>query len=66
MSAMGMKCVLSDWELDEMVMLRRRGWSAKKLAAWYGVSVRTIHYNLRKMGQEPPRADSRPAVAKTE
>lgn len=61
-----MKCVLSDWELDEMVMLRRRGWSARKLAAWYGVSDRTIQRTLRKMGQEPLRADSRAAVTKTE
>lgn len=47
-----MKCVLSDWELKELVMLRGRGWSCKKLAAWYGVSDRTIQRILRKMEQK--------------
>jgi transposase len=49
---MTMKCVLSDWELQELVVLRGRGWSCKKLAAWYGVSDRTIQRILRKMEQE--------------
>jgi transposase len=55
---MTMKCVLSNWELQELVVLRGRGWSCKKLAAWYGVSDRTIQRILRKMGQKPLRADS--------
>lgn len=61
-----MKCVLSDWELQELVMLRGRGWSCKKLAAWYGVSDRTIQRILRKMVQKPLRADSSAVVAQTE
>lgn len=63
---MTMKCVLSDWELQELVVLRGRGWSCKRLAAWYGVSERTIQRILRKMGQKPLRADSSAAVAQTE
>lgn len=61
-----MKCVLSDWELQELVVLRGRGWSCKRLAAWYGVSDRTIQRILRKMGQKPLRADSSAVVAQTE
>ncbi len=51
-----MKCVLSDWELQELVMLRGRGWSCKKLAAWYGVSDRTIQRILRQLNCENKRA----------
>lgn len=61
-----MKCVLSDWELQELVVLRGRGWSCKKLAAWYGVSDRTIQRILRRMDQKPLRADSSAVVAQTE
>lgn len=61
-----MKYVLSDWELQELVVLRGRGWSCKKLAAWYGVSDRTIQRILRRMGQKPLRADSSAVVAQTE
>lgn len=52
-------CKLSDWELDEMRMLRGRGWSMGRLASWYGVSEKTVRRILQRMGTLSN--DSRPA-----
>ena len=49
---MACKCSLSEWELDELRMLRGRGWTVRRLAAWYGLSERTIQRLLRRMGAE--------------
>jgi hypothetical protein len=54
------KGTLSQWEIDEMVSLRREGWSVKGLAGWYGMSERNVQRILRAKGAEPRRADSRP------
>lgn len=56
---MSNKCMLSDWELDEMLMLRRRGWSLDRLAAWYGVSTKTVARCLARMdaGSQRPRCE---------
>ena len=49
--------MLSDWELDELLMHSRAGWTARELAHYYGVSERTVSRYLRAAGS----ADSRPA-----
>ena len=51
------KGTLSQWEIDEMVSLRREGWSVKGLAGWYGMSERNVQRILRAKGAEPRRAD---------
>ena len=34
--------VLSDWEVEEMALHRRRGWKWDELARYYGVSERAV------------------------
>ena len=63
---MACKCSLSEWELDELRMLRGRGWTVRRLAAWYGLSERTIQRLLRRMGCKPLRADLSADVAQNE
>lgn len=33
--------VLSDWEVDELVYYRRRGWTFEEIASQYGIAART-------------------------
>ena len=53
---------LSDWEVDELLWHRSRGWSIGRLALFYGVSKKTIGRVLRRC--EAARADL--SHAKTE
>ena len=39
---------LSEWELDELLMHARAGWTARELAHYYGVSERTVVRYLRQ------------------
>lgn len=34
--------VLSNWEVAEMVLLRRRGWTWERLSLWYKCSGKTL------------------------
>ena len=52
---------LSDWELDEMLILRRRGWTNFELANFYGISTKSVERYCRRAG-----ADSRPAASKVD
>lgn len=38
---------LSDWEVDELLMHARRGWTYDALANYYRVSVRTVARIMR-------------------
>jgi len=33
--------VLSDWEVDELVYYRSRGWTFEEIASQYGIAART-------------------------
>lgn len=48
---------LSEWEMDELMMHARAGWTARELASYYGVSERTVVRYLRRA-----RRDSGPAT----
>lgn len=49
--------ILSDWELDELLHYRRRGWSLGELANYYGLSERTVSRYIKRA-----RRDSGPAM----
>lgn len=51
------KSPLSDWELAEMAHYARCGWSLFELASHYGLSERSVQRILRRMPQEPLRAE---------
>ena len=52
---------LSDWELDEMLLLRRRGWTNFELANFYGISTKSVERYCRRAG-----ADTRHAASKVD
>ena len=52
---------LSDWELDEMLLLRRRGWTTFELAHFYGISTKSVERYCKRAG-----ADTRPAASKVD
>lgn len=52
---------LSEWELDEMLLLRRRGWTNFELANFYGISTKSVERYCRRVG-----ADTRPAASKVD
>ena len=41
---------LSEWELDEMLLLRRRGWTNYELANFYGISTKSVERYCRRAG----------------
>ena len=51
-SGAGAKRLLSDWEVEEMRSLRRRGASLRELASLYGVCERTVGRYLREYGRK--------------
>lgn len=52
---------LSEWELDEMLLLRRRGLTNFELAHFYGISTKSVERYCKRAG-----ADSRPAASKVD
>ena len=48
---------LAEWEVAEMAHYARCGWSLFELASHYGLSERTVQRILRRMPQEPCRAE---------
>ena len=60
------KSPLSEWELAELAHHARCGWSLYELASFYGISERSVQRILRRMPQEPPRADSSAAKRETD
>jgi Mor family transcriptional regulator len=58
--------VLAEWEVAEMAHYARCGWSLFELASHYGLSERTVQRILRRMPQEPLRADSSAAEDENE
>ena len=60
------KSPLSDWEMAEMAHYARCGWTLRELASHYGLSERSVQRILRRMPQEPRRADSSAAKRETE
>lgn len=52
---------LSDLELDEMLLLRRRGWTNFELANFYGISTKSVERYCKRAG-----ADSRPDASKVD
>lgn len=49
---------LAEWEVAEMAHYAKCGWTLYELASHYGLSERSVQRILRRMPQEPPRADS--------
>lgn len=45
----GAKPALSDWEVDELLMMRRRGASVAGIAARFSLSERTVRRYLRRL-----------------
>lgn len=52
---------LSEWELDEMLLLRRRGWTNYELAHFYGISTKSVERYCKRAG-----ADTLPAASKVD
>lgn len=51
--------VLSDWEVDELIYYRKRGWSFESLGHWYGIPERTAERIYRReMGRSEKDAPS--------
>ena len=48
---------LAEWEVAEMAHYARCGWSLFELASHYGLSERTVQRIMRRMPQEPCRAE---------
>ena len=44
----GSKPALSDWEVDELLMMRRRGASLAEIATAFSLSERTVRRYLRR------------------
>lgn len=44
---------LSDWEIEELCTLHRKGWSIDSLATFYGVCPRTVKRYLDKYDNSP-------------
>lgn len=40
--------VLSDWEVDELIYYRKRGWSFESLGHWFGIPERTVERIYRR------------------
>lgn len=52
---------LSEGELDEMLLLRRRGWTNFELANFYGISTKSVERYCKRAG-----ADSKPVASKVD
>lgn len=51
--------VLSDWEVDELIYYRKKGWSFDSIAHWFGIPVRTVERIYRReMGRSEKDAPS--------
>lgn len=46
---------LSEWELDEMLLLRRRGWTNYELAHFYGISTKSVERYCKRAGADSRR-----------
>ena len=50
---------LSEWEVDELLHHRLRGWFLEALASYYGVSTRTVSRYVRRAERDSGPATRR-------
>ena len=62
---MSRRLYLSDWELDELVVLVDEHWSYQSLATWYNTSADNVR-RIYKREKERRVYESRPSSVKTE
>lgn len=48
----GAKLALADWEVDELLMMRRRGASVAEIAMRFSLSEHTVRNYLRRFGRD--------------
>lgn len=48
----GVKLALADWEVDELLMMRRRGATLEEISMRFSLTERTVRKYLRRFGDD--------------